>query len=97
RVFIIRGNHDAVSQITKELVFPETVKVFSGRAEAVAIDRARDNFPVVIHGLSFAEPHAPESLVGKYKPAVAGALNIGILHTSLTGSNSHNPYAPCSL
>lgn len=97
RVFIIRGNHDAVSQITKELVFPETVKVFSGRAEAVAMDRPRGNFPVVIHGLSFAEPHAPESLVGKYKPAVAGALNIGILHTSLTGSSGHNPYAPCSL
>ena len=97
RVFIIRGNHDAVSQITKELVFPETVKVFSGRAEAVAIERTQADFPVVIHGLSFAEPQAPESLVGKYKPAVEGALNIGILHTSLTGSSGHNPYAPCSL
>ncbi|UUP17094.1 metallophosphoesterase family protein [Nitratireductor thuwali] len=97
RVFIIRGNHDAVSQITKELVFPETVKVFSGRAEAVAIERTRADFPVVIHGLSFAEPQAPESLVSEYKPAVEGALNIGILHTSLTGSSGHNPYAPCSL
>lgn len=97
RVFIIRGNHDAVSQITKELVFPETVKVFNGRAEAIAIDRARGDFPVVVHGLSFAEPHAPESLVGKYKPVIDGAFNIGILHSSLSGSSGHNPYAPCSL
>ncbi|TIW61830.1 MAG: DNA repair exonuclease [Mesorhizobium sp.] len=97
RVFIIRGNHDAVSQITKELVFPETVKVFSGRAEAIVIDQDRGDFPVVVHGLSFAEPHAPESLLGKYKSVVDGAFNIGILHTSLSGSSGHNPYAPCSL
>lgn len=97
RVFIIRGNHDAVSQITKELAFPETVKVFSGRAEGIAVDRPRGEFPVVVHGLSFAEPQAPESLVGKYKPAIEGAFNVGILHTSLSGSTGHNPYAPCSL
>ncbi|WP_337918680.1 metallophosphoesterase family protein [Pseudaminobacter soli (ex Zhang et al. 2022)] len=97
RVFIIRGNHDALSQITKELVFPETVKVFSGRAEAIAVDREPGHFPVVIHGLSFADPHVPESLVGKYKPPVEDAFNIGIMHTSLSGSSGHNPYAPCSL
>ncbi|MGB3643540.1 MAG: DNA repair exonuclease [Mesorhizobium sp.] len=97
RVFVIRGNHDALSQITKELSFPETVKTFTGRAEAITIERARGEFPVVIHGLSFAEPHAPESLVAKYKPAVEGAFNIGVLHTSLTGSSGHNPYAPCTV
>jgi DNA repair exonuclease SbcCD nuclease subunit len=97
RVFIIRGNHDAISQITKELSLPETVKTFTGRAEAISIERARGDFPVVVHGLSFAEPHAPESLVPKYKPPIEGAVNIGIMHTSLTGSSGHNPYAPCTL
>ena len=97
RVFIIRGNHDALSQITKELVFPDTVKIFSGRAEAIAVDRADRGFPVVVHGLSFAEPHAPQSLVGKYRPVVEGSFNIGILHTSLSGASGHNPYAPCTL
>ena len=96
RVFIIRGNHDALSRITKELSFPETVKVFGGRAEAVAVDRDAGHFPVAIHGLSFAQPHAPESLIAKYKPAVAGAVNIGIMHTSLAGAPGHDPYAPCS-
>jgi DNA repair exonuclease SbcCD nuclease subunit len=97
RVFIIRGNHDAISQITKELSLPETVKTFMGRAEAISVERARGDFPVVVHGLSFAEPHAPESLVPKYKPPVEGAVNIGMMHTSLTGSSGHNPYAPCTL
>lgn len=97
RVFIIRGNHDALSRITKELIFPDSVKVFGGRAEAVAIDRDAGHFPVAIHGLSFAQPHAPESLIAKYKPVIVGAVNIGIMHTSLAGAPSHDPYAPCSL
>ena len=31
QTFIIRGNHDALSKITKELVLPHSVKVFGGR------------------------------------------------------------------
>jgi exonuclease SbcD len=97
RVFVIRGNHDALSRITKELTFPDSVKVFGGRAEAIVLDRAKSDFPVAIHGLSFAQPHAPDSLVGKYKPMIEGTVNIGILHTSLAGGSGHDPYAPCSL
>lgn len=97
RVFIVRGNHDALSKITQELVFPDSVKVFGGRAEAVSIDRERGDVPIVIHGLSFTKPHAPDSLLAKYKPPVEGAVNIGILHTSLAGAVGHDPYAPCSI
>jgi DNA repair protein SbcD/Mre11 len=70
QVFIIRGNHDALSKITQELVLPDSVKLYGGRAEAVLIDRAKSDFPVVIHGLSYTKPHAPENLVSKYKPPV---------------------------
>lgn len=97
RVFVIRGNHDALSRITKELILPDSVKVFGARAEAVAVDRDAGHFPVAIHGLSFAQPHASESLIAKYKPVVVGAVNIGIMHTSLAGAPGHDPYAPCSL
>lgn len=96
RVFVIRGNHDALSRITKELVFPDSVRVFGGRADAIDIGRGRGEVPVVVHGLSFAQPLAPESLLGKYRPPIADAVNIGILHTSLAGSLGHDPYAPCS-
>jgi DNA repair exonuclease SbcCD nuclease subunit len=97
RVFIIRGNHDALSRITHELVLPETAKVFGGRADAIAIERANSDFPVVIHGLSFTKPLAPESLIPKYRLPVEGAVNIGMLHTSLAGAPGHDAYAPCSL
>ncbi len=94
--FIIRGNHDALSKITKELVLPSSVKVFAGRAEAVAPLQGAGDVPVVIHGLSFAQPLAPESLLGRYRPPQERAINIGLMHTSLDGAAGHDPYAPCS-
>ncbi len=97
RVFVIRGNHDALSRITKELTLPDTVKLFGGRAEAITIERDCGRFPVAIHGLSFAQPHAPESLLVKYRPPIEGAVNIGLMHTSLAGAPGHDLYAPCSL
>ncbi len=97
RVFIIRGNHDAISRITRELTLPESVTTFGGRADAVSLERERGALPVVVHGLSFSQPHAPESLLPKYRAPVSDAVNIGLMHTSLEGAVGHDPYAPCSL
>lgn len=97
RAFIIRGNHDALSKITTELVMPDSVKLFGSVAETIAIDRAPGRFPVAIHGLSFAKPQAPESLLRHYAAPVPDTVNIGIMHTSLGGSVGHDLYAPCSV
>lgn len=97
KTFIIRGNHDALSRITKELTFPDSVQIFGGRAAAIPMEQARGAVPVVIHGISFAQPHAPESLLSRFKPPMEGAINIGLLHTSLDGAAGHDPYAPCGL
>jgi DNA repair exonuclease SbcCD nuclease subunit len=94
-VYNIRGNHDAMSRIAKELVLPPTVKIFGGHAEALEI--ASGSLPVAIHGLSFAKPHAPEPLLPKFKAPVQGAVNIGVMHTSLAGSSAHDVYAPCNV
>ncbi|MEQ8307075.1 MAG: DNA repair exonuclease [Hoeflea sp.] len=96
RTFIIRGNHDAMSRVTKELVLPEAVRLFGGTPDTVMIERAAGDRLVAIHGLSFANPRAPDNLVPRYKPAVADAINIGMLHTSLGGAPGHDSYAPCS-
>lgn len=95
-VYVIRGNHDAMSKITRELSFPETVKVFGGRAETVSASGA-GGMPIAIHGMSFAQPHAPESLLPRYGAPVDGAINIGIMHTSLAGAAGHDLYAPCNV
>ncbi len=97
RTFVVRGNHDAQSRITRELALPDGVKVFGGRGEAVELDRPASEIPVAVHGISFARPQAPESLAPKFKPPIRGAFNIGLLHTSLGGSAAHDDYAPCSV
>ncbi|PIR39742.1 MAG: DNA repair exonuclease [Alphaproteobacteria bacterium CG11_big_fil_rev_8_21_14_0_20_39_49] len=94
RVFIIRGNHDAESKITPELQLPEGVHVFPSRGNDTTI--LLEDKGVALHGVSFAKPQAPESLLPKYPAAKDGFLNIGLLHTSLAGSPEHDVYAPCS-
>ena len=93
--FVIRGNHDALSRITQELILPPSVKVFSGRAET--INRSYGDLNVSVHGLSFAKPQAPESLLEKYHRPTPDAFNIGIMHTSLAGAPGHDLYAPCNV
>jgi len=96
KVFIVRGNHDAESRITKELTPPDSVKVFTGRADYIDILPVGGGMPLAIHGMSFTDPKMPTSLLPKYKSPIAGAVNIGIMHTSLTGADGHNTYSPCT-
>ena len=92
-VYLIRGNHDAESTVTKLLDLPPNVHVFDGRGGVVA----PENAPVAIHGVSFGQKHAPDSLLPKLRPPVAGRANIGLLHTSLAGAEGHDVYAPCAV
>ena len=92
-VYIIRGNHDAESVLTRELEFPPNVNVFTGHGGTIEVPEKG----VVIHGVSFAKPKAPESLLPKYDPPISGLFNIGLLHTSLAGASGHDTYAPCSV
>lgn len=97
KVFIVRGNHDAASKITRELTLPDSVKLFGGRAEHVEITSTNTGMPVAIHGLSFAEPKMTASLLPKFKAPVERWVNIGVMHTSLSGSDGHDDYAPCTV
>ena len=92
-VYLIAGNHDAASVISKKLSLPENVHVFSTRsAEAKEVP----GHPVVIHGRGFPNRAVPENLVVDYPSAVSGKFNLGMLHTSLNGKSGHDTYAPCS-
>ncbi|MDI9569258.1 MAG: DNA repair exonuclease [Pseudomonadota bacterium] len=94
RVFIAAGNHDAASQITKSLQLPDNVHVFSTRkAESIPLPELK----VVLHGRGFAERIVSDDVTRKYPPAWPGMFNIGVLHTSLTGREGHDAYAPCSV
>lgn len=94
QVFIVQGNHDAQSHMTKRIPWPDNVKVFSSRtAETVPLLA----LGVAIHGHSFPDREVAEDLVPRYPAAVPGCFNIGLLHTSLTGSEGHDTYAPTTL
>ena len=94
RVFLIRGNHDAASKITKGLRLPENVHCFETQsAGTVVVEEAG----VALHGQSFATPAVVENLALGYPKAIRGLFNIGLLHTSAGGRPGHENYAPCSL
>lgn len=93
-VFIVQGNHDAQSLMTRQIPWPDNVKVFSSRtAETVHLQA----LGVAIHGHSFPNRQVSEDLVPSYPAAVPGCFNIGLLHTSLTGMEGHDTYAPTTL
>ena len=92
--FVVRGNHDAESLITRQLPRQDHVHVFSSRS---AQTRVLEALGVAVHGRSFPDRAVTEDLVPGYPAPVAGCFNIGVLHTSLTGSPDHGTYAPTRL
>jgi len=92
-VFIVSGNHDAASQITRALRLPENVVLFShNRVET----RVLQDLGVALHGRSFPSRAVSEDLTRDYPQAAQGLFNIGLLHTALTGRPGHETYAPCT-
>ncbi len=93
-VFVLHGNHDAESKITRPLILPENVRVFAARsAQTFSLDKLN----VALHGQSYREKAVTDNLVPNYPAPVDDAFNIGVLHTALGGMGDHANYAPCSL
>jgi DNA repair exonuclease SbcCD nuclease subunit len=92
-VYLIAGNHDAASVISKKLSLPGNVQVFSTRSPET---KEVAGHSVAIHGRGFPNRAVPENLVTDYPPALPGKFNLGVLHTSLNGKPGHDTYAPCS-
>ncbi len=93
RLYLLRGNHDAESVVTKSLALPERTEQFpASRARTFEIPELR----VALHGRSFSDRAESENFAQGYPAPKAGWFNIGALHTSLDGRPGHAAYAPCS-
>jgi DNA repair exonuclease SbcCD nuclease subunit len=93
KVFIISGNHDAANQITKTMPLPDNVTLFSYRKpQSVKLD----DIGVIIHGQSYASRAVTDNIALQYPQYDSNYFNIGLLHTSLTGREGHEDYAPCT-
>ncbi|MCC6554157.1 MAG: DNA repair exonuclease [Polyangiaceae bacterium] len=94
QVVLIRGNHDAQSQITRHLELPDNAReLATDRAQTVVFER----LGVAVHGQGFAARAVTEDLAAGYPEAVPGLFNVGMLHTALSGREGHEPYAPSSV
>lgn len=93
RVAMIRGNHDAANRMTQTLRLPQGVHLM-GVEEPETVDWS--DLGIVIHGQSFAEIAEKRNLALDYPVAISGVFNLGLLHTSLTGAEGHDHYAPCT-
>ncbi len=93
-VYMVSGNHDASSQLSKSLRLPENTHLFNARkAETMLIE----SLQVALHGQSFLKGKITTDLSLKYPQAKPDYFNIGLLHTSLNGREGHDTYAPCTL
>ena len=96
-VYLLYGNHDAESQITKRLVLPDNVYEFGTRKpKSFHLEENK----VAIHGQSYRQRDVTDNLVLDYPEPVPDVFNIGVLHTGLGGTGrgmgGHKNYAPCS-
>lgn len=93
-VYVLFGNHDAESEMTKKLELPDNVYTFgANKPETLKVD----GLAVALHGQSFKQRDITTNLVTGYPAPVAGYFNIGVLHTALEGYASHPNYAPCTI
>lgn len=93
-VFLLYGNHDAESQITRKLLLPSNVRIFSSKKPETF---TLPEIGVVLHGQSFRQRDVTDNLATNYPPPSPGNFNIGVLHTGLGGMGGHLNYAPCTL
>lgn len=92
--FILAGNHDAASVVTRSVPWPPNVRVFGSRRPET---HKLPKLGVAVHGQSFSSPAVTENLVLAYPVADAHSFNIGVLHTALAGRPGHADYSPCSV
>jgi len=93
-VYLLYGNHDAQSVLTKKLPLPPNVHVFPTNKAKTFVHQGTG---AALQGRSYKDRDTRENLAVHYPAAVEGAFNIGILHTALGGRPPHASYAPCSV
>lgn len=93
-VFLLAGNHDAASVITRNVPWPLNVRLFGTKKPQTHL---LPDLRVAVSGQSFATSAVTDNLVLAYPDATQHHFNIGVLHTALAGRQGHAPYAPCSI
>ena len=94
KIFLVRGNHDAASQITRQLRLPDNVCDLSTEHPETKV---LEDLGVAIHGQGFPTAALLDDISQQYPEPLPGYFNIGLLHTCATGREGHDSYAPCDI
>jgi DNA repair exonuclease SbcCD nuclease subunit len=93
-LYLLKGNHDAESVVTKAISLPDSVHQFpTTKAKTFQIE----DIKVALHGRGFLERAVTENYALTYPAPLPGHFNIGVLHTSCDGRPGHANYAPCTV
>lgn len=93
-VVLIRGNHDALSNASRCVRWSKGVYQLGAEK---ATSHVNDRYGLAIHGQSFGARAVYENIAATYPDAMPGYFNLGLLHTSLSGSVGHDTYAPTTI
>lgn len=93
-VYVVSGNHDAQSTISRRLRLPENVFTLDTAKPQTVTDERRG---LAVHGQGFAHQRMEDNLALGYPAARSGLFNVGLLHTALKGRPGHDTYAPCTI
>lgn len=92
-VYLVSGNHDAASQISRRLELPHITQL----SKAAPDSQYSKRLDLVVHGQGFQVRDVRDNLAAGYPDAVSGYFNVGLLHTALNGREGHDSYAPCKV
>ncbi|MBB4826546.1 DNA repair exonuclease SbcCD nuclease subunit [Sporosarcina luteola] len=91
-VFLSHGNHDHLSGSWTRVALPPNVHVFDDTVETARIQLNGQD--VLIHGFSYKERHIRTPMIHHYPKAAGDNIEIGMLHGSVAGNETHAVYAP---
>lgn len=94
-VFLVHGNHDALSGWEPRISFPSGVHRFDSRVEHVPFRRDGD-VVATIHGYSYPQRGVTENVAVQMGPRGEG-FQIALLHANVGCRQGHGNYAPCTL
>lgn len=96
-VFIITGNHDPLSDWSKNLRLPENVTVFGPDQPQRMVFQKNELDVAVIYGVSYANREENRNLALGFKRQAGDPFSIALLHGTTGNAGSHHPYCPFSL
>lgn len=97
-VFVSAGNHDPGDSRAYALMGepPENLRIFPAKPSHAEVVR-NGEILAVVHGMSYPKKAVTENLAARFRRLRPDGFEIGLLHATLSGHKSEEPYAPTDM